>query len=53
MAAAKRMGPWRVVLSWRALGGAMDLPHDDLDPEPAVCVWLRVRQLVTSFDTDF
>ena len=34
MAAAKRMGPWRVVLSWRALGGAMDSLHDNLDPKP-------------------
>jgi len=39
MTAAKTMAPWRVVLSWRALGGAMDSPHDDLDPEPvSVCV---------------
>jgi hypothetical protein len=43
MAAAKRMGPWRVALSWCALGGAMDSPHDDLDPEP-----VRVAQRSTA-----
>ena len=29
----KTMALWRVVLSWHVLGGVMDSPHDNLDPE--------------------